>query len=76
MRPYEGNGEDDVAKEPDDVEEVEERLKEIQKQKRGRIRWTASRHTAELALDAVIGETRPRRPSSKGRRRKKRKRLL
>ena len=65
-----------MGREPGDVEDVEERVKEIQRQKRGRIRWTASRHTAELALDAVIGERGPRRPSSKGRRRKKRKRLL
>ena len=65
-----------MANEPDDIEEVEKRVKEIRSQKRGRIRWTASRHTAELALGAVIGEPGPKKPSSKGRRRKKRKRLL
>jgi predicted fused transcriptional regulator/phosphomethylpyrimidine kinase len=65
-----------MANEAGDIEEVEARLKEIRRQKRGRVRWTASRHTAELALDAVLGDDRPRRPSSKGRRRKKRKRLL
>ena len=60
----------------DEIEEVEERVKEIQREKRGQIRWTASRHTAELALDAVIGERKQKTPSPKGRRRKKRKRLL
>ena len=65
-----------MANDSGDIEEVEERVKEIQRQKRGRVRWTVSRHTAELALDAVIGERGPRKPSSKGRRRKKRKRLL
>jgi hypothetical protein len=65
-----------MASEADDIQEVEKRLREIRREKRGRVRWTASRHTAELALDAVIGADRPRRPSSKGRRRKKRKRLL
>ena len=65
-----------MASEADDIEEVEKRLREIRREKRGRVRWTASRHTAELAIDAVIGEDRPKRPSSKGRRRKKRKRLL
>lgn len=65
-----------MADEPEDIQEVEARLREIRRQKRGRVRWTASRHTAELALDAVLGGDRPRRPSTKGRRRKKRKRLL
>jgi len=65
-----------MPNDPGDIEQVEERVREIQRQKRGRIRWTASRHTAELALDAVIGERRPKGPSPKGRRRKKRKRLL
>jgi hypothetical protein len=65
-----------MANEPDDIEEVEERLKEIQREKRGQIRWTASRHTAELALVAVVGEPKSKTPSPKGRRRKRRKRLL
>jgi len=65
-----------MANEPGDIEEVEERLKEIQKEKRGQIRWTASRHTAELALVAVVGEQKSKTPSPKGRRRKRKKRLL
>ncbi|HEV8449692.1 MAG TPA: hypothetical protein VGQ44_22915 [Gemmatimonadaceae bacterium] len=65
-----------MANERGDIEEVEERLKEIQKEKRGQIRWTASRHTAELALVAVVGEPKSKTPSSKGRRRKRKKRLL
>jgi hypothetical protein len=77
MRVWEGNGEDEIVSEPGDIEEVEKRLRDIRREKRGHVRWTVSRHTAELALDAVIGEERgARRPSSKGRRRKKRKRLL
>jgi hypothetical protein len=65
-----------MAKEPEEIEEIEERVREIQRAKRERIRWTASRHTAELALDAVVGERKAKGPSPKGRRRKKRKRLL
>lgn len=65
-----------MAKEPGDIDEVEARLREIRREKRGRVRWTASRHTAELALDAVLAEPATRRPTPKGRRRKKRKRLL
>jgi hypothetical protein len=65
-----------MAKETGNTGEVEARLSEIRREKRGRVRWTASRHTAELAVVAVIGPAEPRRPSSKGRRRKRRKRLL
>ena len=65
-----------MAREPDEIEEVEERVREIQREKRGQIRWTASRHTAELALVAVVGEPKSKRPSAKGRRRKRKKRLL
>jgi hypothetical protein len=57
-------------------EAIEDRVREIQEAKRGRIRWTASRHTAELALVAVIGEAKSKKPSPKGRRRKRKKRLL
>jgi hypothetical protein len=65
-----------MAKEPEEIEAIEERVREIQEAKRGRIRWTASRHTAELALVAVVGEPKSKRPSPKGRRRKRKKRLL
>jgi hypothetical protein len=64
---------------PQDLEEVQRRLNEIQSRKRGETRWTMSRHTAEMAMEAIA---EPRPPSSaaksngKSRRRKRRKRLL
>ena len=58
--------------------EVEERLKEIRHRHRGRVHWHVSKHTAELAIEAI--ETEPKRPrrsaGGKTRRRKKHKRLL
>ena len=64
---------------PKDLEEVQRRLGEIQSRKRGETRWTISRHTAEMAMDA-IAEPRPASPaaksSGKSRRRKRRKRML
>lgn len=68
-----------------DLEDVRRRLEEIQSRKRGGIRWDVSKHTAELAIDAIEGikaikttEAGPRqtRPSGKSRRRKRNKRLL
>ena len=65
---------------PRDLDEVQQRLKEIQSRKRPGIRWHISKHTAELAIDALgrvnveAGEKVG--PSSKRRRRKRRKRLL
>jgi len=64
---------------PKDLDEVQRRLHEIQGRKRGETRWTMSRHTAEMAMEA-IAEPRPA-PSAassngKSRRRKRRKRLL
>lgn len=64
-----------MADEPDNLEEVQRRLSEIQQRKRGRIRWNVSRHTAEIAIGAITGQ-RPKRKSSKARRRKHTKRLL
>jgi hypothetical protein len=57
---------------------VRARLEKIRREKRGRVRWNLSRHTAEQALIALTDVVPPpeRRPSSKGRRRKRRKRLL
>jgi hypothetical protein len=64
---------------PKDLEEVQRRLGEIQSRKRGETRWTISRHTAEMAMEA-IAEPRPPSPAAKSngksRRRKRRKRLL
>jgi hypothetical protein len=65
-----------MAKEPEKIDEIADRVREIAEAKRGRTRWTASRHTAELALVAVLGEPKSKRPSPKGRRRKRKKRLL
>lgn len=64
-----------MADGPDDLEEVQRRLSEIQRRKRGGIRWTVSRHTAELAIGAIAPPKQPRK-SGKARRRKRRKRLL
>lgn len=64
-------------REPDD-RVVRERLEAIQREKRGRVRWKLSRHTAEQALMAISAAV-PRAPykrSSKSRRRKRTKRLL
>jgi hypothetical protein len=60
-----------------DLDEVERQLADIRASKRNRVRWRMSRHTAELALRALSDEKRfPHRPSTKSRRRKRRKRLL
>ena len=57
--------------------EFQARLSAIQKEKRGRIRWSMSHHTAELAIRAIEGHVSVSyRPGSKSRRRKRNKRLL
>jgi hypothetical protein len=66
-----------MSNEPDDLEEVQRRLRDIQRRKRGGIRWHVSRHTAEMALGALgIEQAQPRARSGKQRRRKRKKRLL
>ncbi|HEY4137838.1 MAG TPA: hypothetical protein VGN65_05265 [Casimicrobiaceae bacterium] len=58
--------------------EVQRRLNEIRRHKRGQVRWTASSRTAELAIGAIETDERPF-PSprhGKSRRRKRAKRLL
>ena len=79
MRANMSDGEDVRVSESDNIDEVRRRLEEIQQHKRGRVRWSVSRHTAELALVA-LDERRPAREapakSGKSRRRKRRKRLL
>jgi hypothetical protein len=60
----------------DDLEEVQRRLAEIQRRKRGRVRWHVGRHTAEMAIDAIERGARSDRKNGKQRRRKRRKRLL
>jgi hypothetical protein len=61
---------------PDDEVEVQRRLEEIQRRKRGRIRWSMTPHTAELALTALHEPVGEPRQSGKRRRRKRHKRLL
>ena len=67
-----------MTDEPQDLEEVQRRLEEIQRRKRGGIRWQMSRHTAELAIEAFEAATPAPPPHGNGkpRRRKRRKRLL
>lgn len=60
----------------DDLEEVQRRLQDIQRSKRGRIKWQIGKHTAEMALDAIEPPPKSERKSGKSRRRQKRKRLL
>jgi hypothetical protein len=84
MRSNQGLGEDmpmtDDPRDAQDVDEVRRRLEEIQRRKRGGIRWHVSKHTAEMAIGAVLapaaGAPRPPQRSGKARRRKRRKRLL
>ncbi|MDE3129084.1 MAG: hypothetical protein KGL38_13830 [Gemmatimonadota bacterium] len=62
---------------PDD-RAVRERLEAIARERRGRVRWRLSHHTAEQALMAIsdVAPRTPYRRSSKSRRRKRTKRLL
>ena len=79
MCPNDGAGEENaMADEPDGEHDVERRVKEIQDRHRGRVHWHVSKHTAELAIEAIEPETRRTRRSAggKSRRRKKHKRLL
>lgn len=64
-----------AAAAPDD--QVRERLTELARHKRGRVRWRMSKHTAELAIRA-LGDQPAARPGgrAKQRRRKRHKRLL
>ena len=57
--------------------EIQARLDAIRHEKRGRISWRISHHTAEIAIKAIEGHVRVTyRPGAKSRRRKKHKRLL
>lgn len=59
------------------TDEVNARLEAIRAEKRGRIRWHVSHHTAELAIRAFQGHISVSyRPGTKSRRRKRSKRLL
>ncbi len=57
--------------------EFQARLNQIRSEKRGRIRWSITHHTAEIAIRAIAGHVAVSyRPGSKSRRRKRHKRLL
>ena len=59
------------------TDEIRARLDAIRAEKRNRVRWQLSHHTAELAIAAIAGHARVMyRPGSKSRRRKRTKRLL
>jgi hypothetical protein len=57
--------------------EFSARLERIKQEKRGRVQWRMSHHTAELAIRAIEGHISfSYRPGSKSRRRKRHKRML
>ena len=61
-----------------DLDDVQQRVEEIQRARRGGIRWRITKHTAELTMRALAGTggRPPHTPSAKSRRRKRHKRLL
>ena len=74
---------DDKPNEPEDVPmattaEVAAVVQGVHRRRRGQVRWSLGRHTAEMALRALEEPPRPRRrpSSSKNRRRKRHKRML
>ena len=72
-------GDDDVrGQEAPNLDQVARRLRDIQRGKRGHVRWGMSRHTAERAIEAIRleAEKPPYSRSAKARRRKRSKRLL
>lgn len=77
MRENDPVGEDArMSEQPADLAAVKQRLEEIRHRKSGRIRWSVSKHTAELALGALLAQPARHGQSSKSRRRKRYKRLL
>lgn len=59
------------------TDEIRARITAIQAEKRGRVRWKVSSHTAELAIRAIAGHVSVSyRAGSKSRRRKRHKRML
>ena len=72
------DGDNSRGREPRNIDMVAKRLRDIQRGKRGDVRWGMSRHTAERAIEAIRLEE-PRGAysrSAKSRRRKRSKRLL
>ena len=72
------DGDDAHAREAPELDLVAKRLRDIQRGKRGDVRWGMSRHTAERAMEAIrLEEAKPPyHRSAKARRRKRSKRLL
>jgi hypothetical protein len=59
------------------TDEIQARIDAIRQDKRSRIKWKISQHTAELAIRAIEGHVRfSYMPGTKSHRRKKHKRLL
>jgi hypothetical protein len=59
------------------TDEIRAQIEAIREQRRGKVRWNLSSHTAEIAIRALQGHVRVSyRPGSKSRRRKRHKRLL
>jgi hypothetical protein len=58
-----------------EMEIMQRRIQDIQERRRDRIRWHITKHTAELAIAALM-RSEPYRKSGKCRRRKRTKRLL
>ena len=58
-----------------EMEVMQRRILDIQERRRGRIRWQLGKHTAEVAIAAMMS-AEPYRRSGKARRRKRNKRLL
>jgi hypothetical protein len=62
---------------PGHTAEFQARLEGIKREKRARIKWSISHHTAELAIRAIEGHVSVSyKPGTKSRRRKRHKRLL
>jgi hypothetical protein len=78
MTPADEPGEDaEMVDDQNRLDEVQRRLMEIQRRKRGRIRWRVSKNTAEMAIRALeTGRPTAHVRSGKSRRRKRYKRLL
>jgi len=70
---------DELDATDESLKDVKERVEQIKRQHRGKIRWRITKHTAEIAIRAIEsadrqGGSAPR--SGKSRRRKRHKRLL
>jgi hypothetical protein len=70
---------DELEATDESLKDVKERVEQIQRQHRGKIRWRITKHTAEIAIRAIEsadGQAVSAPRSGKSRRRKRHKRLL